>query len=197
MCSQHTDRQSVSQALKTFGRWTAKVKGLYSYSAKRTAGVLLDSLLTGILFLCVWLSAVLVQLPPVWIRPISPQTSVCLLLFLSQEIALHVSTPPPPSCLGRIMGDGSENHSASAFFVFLVFVSGFLFSSGDQLENTCYILSFRPQWLSSLGWLWTSVPWWPACEFVSLVCSTLYAWTAQSAVSGFVESEVYTSLAVT
>ena len=49
----------------------------------------------------------------------------------------------------------------------------FFFSRGDQLAhtNSTLYIWFRPQWLSKLRWLWASLPWQVACEFVSLMRS--------------------------
>ena len=43
--------------------------------------------------------------------------------------------------------------------------------SADQITHTNSTLYTRisPQWLSELRWLWPSVPWWNACELVSLI----------------------------
>ena len=49
----------------------------------------------------------------------------------------------------------------------------FFFLSGDQFVHTNSTVYARigSQWLSEQRWLWPSVPWWVACELVSLLGS--------------------------
>ena len=67
---------------------------------------------------------------------------------------------------------GSFNYSFPSCTFFIIIISFFLFS-GDHFYSLARI---RPQWLSELRWLWTSIPWQVACELIWLIGSHMMPW---------------------